>query len=308
MRWLYIISGVILYATAALYLHFSFGMDIGDMLPTLLIVGIGLTVLVWLLTRNMMSTVRQRVIRGEVGLIAVLVVWIGIYITFGGSSIDRLLPAAWVKDEQVYSIIVLLRKLAVFVVVPLLVYRLLGFKLVDFGFREAGLKLFSRRGLILLTLTSAIAICFQFYFSNAGRSLREQHFTWTQVFAGFPLAAAWLFVEAGLVEEFFFRALLQSRLTALLKSPSGGIVVTAVVFGLTHAPGLFLRSAESEGIAGALPFSFFCAYTIVFMSVAGIFLGLIWDKTRNIWLVMAIHAMVDLLPFIKGFLHTWNIQ
>ena len=41
--------------------------------------------------------------------------------------------------------------------------------------------------------------------------------------------------------------------------------------------------------------------------VAGIFLGIVWQRTKNLWLVMAIHAILDLLPNLEGFIKTWNL-
>ena len=128
-----------------------------------------------------------------------------------------------------------------------------------------------------------------------------------QLFIGFPLCFAWLFIEAGLIEEFFFRAVLQSRIAVLLKSNIGGITISGLIFGLAHAPGLYLRGAESEGVTEQLPFIFWAAYTISAMSLAGIFLGIVWMKTKNIYLVMAIHAMVDLVPNVAEFMKTWHI-
>ncbi|MGZ8550098.1 MAG: CPBP family glutamic-type intramembrane protease [Chitinophagaceae bacterium] len=45
---------------------------------------------------------------------------------------------------------------------------------------------------------------------------------------------------------------------------------------------------------------------MAYMSVAGIFLGIVWQRTKNLWLVMAIHAMLDLLPNAGEFIRTWG--
>jgi len=74
-----------------------------------------------------------------------------------------------------------------------------------------------------------------------------------------------------------------------------------------HAPGLFFRGAESEGMEEQMPFLFWLAYTIVNMSVAGVFLGIVYSKTKNLWLVIAIHAMIDLLPNFAEFVQTWHL-
>lgn len=128
-----------------------------------------------------------------------------------------------------------------------------------------------------------------------------------QLLTGLPLCFAYLMLDAGLIEEFFFRGLLQSRLSVFLKSSVGGIVCTAFIFGLVHAPGLFLRGAESEGMDEQIPFLFWVAYTIVNMSIAGISLGILYSKTKNLWPVMAVHAMFDLLPNFSEFMKTWHL-
>jgi membrane protease YdiL (CAAX protease family) len=62
---------------------------------------------------------------------------------------------------------------------------------------------------------------------------------------GLPLCFIWLFVEAGLVEEFFFRALIQSHLAAAFKSEVSGTVLMSLIFGLAHAPGfIFVMLAK----------------------------------------------------------------
>lgn len=38
-----------------------------------------------------------------------------------------------------------------------------------------------------------------------------------------------------------------------------------------------------------------------------LFLGILWERTRNLWLLMAIHAMFDLLPGLSEFIKVWGI-
>jgi membrane protease YdiL (CAAX protease family) len=84
-------------------------------------------------------------------------------------------------------------------------------------------------------------------------------------------------------------------------------LLSGLIFGLTHVPGLYLRGAGSEGITEQLPIGFWLCYCIVNMSAAGIFLGIIWSRTRNLLLVMALHAMVDLLPNLNDFIRIWKL-
>jgi membrane protease YdiL (CAAX protease family) len=308
LKYRYILFGLIAYLGSLLYLHFGFQIPFDDFLPAFLIIGVGLTSVVLLLTKSVAEPANRSPFKGEIWIVIGLIAWIVFYITYGGNLIDQIIPANWLKNERTYSFVVLIRKLLVFVAIPFIAYSFFGFSWKDFILTGSRIKFFSRTGLALFFATSIVIILFQYYFSNAGKTAGHSDTSTNQMILGVPLAFAWLFIEAGLVEEFFFRALLQSRLSALVKSSIGGIVLSSIIFGLSHAPGLYLRSAESEGISEQYPFLFFCAYTIVYMSIAGVFLAVTWNKTRNIWLMMAIHAVVDLLPFLQRFFHTWGIN
>jgi len=143
--------------------------------------------------------------------------------------------------------------------------------------------------------------------SNGGKNLSKENFTIIQLIISVPLCFAYLLFDAGLIEEFFFRGLLQSRLSSFLKSETGGIIMAAIIFGLVHAPGLYLRGAEGEGVSEQMPFTFWMSYSIVYMSIAGIFLGILYSRTKNLWLVMAVHAMIDLIPNLSEFIKTWHL-
>jgi membrane protease YdiL (CAAX protease family) len=112
-----------------------------------------------------------------------------------------------------------------------------------------------------------------------------------------PLSFAWLLIEVGVVEEFFFRVLLQERLAEVLRLPWGGLVVAAVLFGLVHVPGFYLRPAVTREALGSHPSLFMAfGYSIVLTSLAGLFLGVLWMRTKNFAVVVIAHAAGDLLP------------
>ena len=303
----YFLTGLAIYIVAVLYLHFFFEQPLHDFLTVFLIPGAGFSLVAWLLLKNHLIASRRSAIKNEVAVLILLLIWIIIYITWGAVFINQFIPGNWIENKKINSLIIMVRKLLVFVAVPWLVYRSFGFTSEDFGFRNGRVKFFSRRELLVFIVLSIAAVLFQFFLSNGSKPVRDGEYSLQQLAAGLPLCFLWLFIEAGLVEEFFYRGILQSRLTVLLKSPTAGIVITALIFGLSHAPGLYLRGAESEGVNEQLPFLFWSAYTIAYMSVAGIFLGIVWQRTKNIWLVMAIHAMVDLLPNVGDFIRTWNL-
>jgi membrane protease YdiL (CAAX protease family) len=50
------------------------------------------------------------------------------------------------------------------------------------------------------------------------------------------------------------------------------------------------------------------AYSIAVLSLAGLAFGVIWAKTRNIYAVILIHAWVDTLPGLPGFIETFGLR
>jgi membrane protease YdiL (CAAX protease family) len=304
--YIYFLTGFAVYLSAVLYLHFFFGQPFADFLAVFIIPGVVFSLIAWLLLRDKQMMLPRSAIRNEAWILIALLAWIILYVIWGRTFINQFIPDSWIANEKINSFIIIVRKLLVFVAVPWLVYRSLGFTGEDFGAKNTLVKLFSRKGVFVFTILGTAAVLFQFFLSNGSKPLRNGEFSFQQLAVGLPLSFLWLFIEAGLVEEFFYRVILQSRLTILLKSPMGGIVITALIFGLSHAPGLYLRGAESEGVDEQLPFLFWAAYTIAYMSVASIFLGIVWQRTRNLWLVMAIHAMLDLLPNVGEFIKTWG--
>jgi membrane protease YdiL (CAAX protease family) len=303
----YISMALAIYAIALLYLHFAFHLPFNEFYEVLFIVGIGFSSIAWLLTKYFVRPFDKQLIKNEVWILLGLIVWIAFYITFGGSLIDKIFPPVWLNNPQAASIIIFIKKLFVFVLFPFTIYRLSGFTLKDFGLKNTEVKLPRKKTTIVFILLSVTIILFQYFLSNGSKPIRSEQFNTLQMLIGLPLCFVYLILDAGLIEEFFFRGLIQSRLSLFLKSSVGGVVCTAVIFGLVHAPGLYLRGAASEGMEEQMPFLFWVAYTIVYMSVAGIFLGIVYNKTKNLYLVIVIHAMFDLLPNFPEFIRTWHL-
>jgi uncharacterized protein len=115
-------------------------------------------------------------------------------------------------------------------------------------------------------------------------------------------------IEVGLVEEFFFRALVQSRLAAWFKSEVSGVVLMSLAFGLAHAPGFIFRKAGAVEGLGANPSALDAtAYSIVVLAVSGILFGVMWARTKNLVALMLLHAAGDLLPNFAEFVNVWHI-
>jgi len=97
-------------------------------------------------------------------------------------------------------------------------------------------------------------------------------------------------------------------MAALLGSELAGLVAMALIFGLAHAPGFYLRPEATGEALGANP-SVLTAigYSIVVTSVTGFFLGILWIRTRNLLLLALVHAAGDLLPNLAETIRLWGV-
>jgi membrane protease YdiL (CAAX protease family) len=109
----------------------------------------------------------------------------------------------------------------------------------------------------------------------------------------FPLALAFLLLTAGFTEEFFFRGVMQTRLSGLLRGKVRGVLVASVLFGLYHLPYAYLNpqwpshgdwsaafvSAMGQGVAG------------------GLVLGFVFERSgRNLLASVSVHALINVFP------------
>jgi len=235
------------------------------------------------------------------------VILLSLYLIGGPQWIDQHLPHSWVDSARIRLLIGLAKKLVLFVAIPFAIFRFaFGYRMRDFGIQREGLYALAGSHLPVVLLLGGAFLCFQYFFSNGGAAFRREHFTAFQLFVGLPLCFVWLVFEVGLVEEFFFRGLVQSQFAATFKSEVSGVVLMSLIFGLAHAPGFIFRHAgEVEGL-GLNPSALDAiAYSIVVLAVSGITFGIIWARTKNLFAVMLIHAAGDLLPNFASFVRTW---
>lgn len=242
-------------------------------------------------------------------LLVACLIGVSLYLIWGSALSETLVPANWLGSARAKFFVGLARKLLVFVALPFTLFRtVFGYRWREFGLQFAGLRAMAGSHLPVVLTLSALILMFQYFLGGGAAPIRRGEFHAIQLTVGLPLCFAWLFLEAGLVEEFFFRALLQTRLAAWLKSEVSGVALMALLFGLAHAPGFILRHAGLEEAIGANPTpADSVAYAIVVLSVSGIVFGIVWARTKNLFAVMFVHAATDLLPNLKEFVTTWGI-
>jgi membrane protease YdiL (CAAX protease family) len=277
-----------------------------EAITVLLIIGLGFSAIGFVLTRGLRP--RPLMVRQPMAeTIAVLSICVGlaVFLVIGPQLTEGLAPSG---SALAYGI-TLARKLTVFVAIPYLIFHL-GFRYrwQDLGLSVANLKaLGGRQGVTVLVM--ALVICgFQFMAGSGAAPIRNGQISGAGLWLGLPLSFIWLMAEVGLVEEFFFRVLLLERLVAVTRSPIAGLVMSTTIFGLMHAPGYVLRGAGGIEAVGAHPdWLTAISYAVAVPGIAGIFLSVLWLRTRNLWVVILIHAAVDLLPGLGSFNKAFGI-
>lgn len=264
--------------------------------PLFLLVALGVTfpALAWALTRRprRFAPPLASPVRGLAGPLAYLAVFSLLVLGWGFSAID----ARW-PDEPAQSIAKTLVKLATMVALPAWWFLRDARQRPRFG------------GARLWAIFAAMAIAFLAFQAVFGRGLATLHElapdTVTLAWA-IPLCWLWQTLEAGLCEEVLFRRVLQQRIADTTGSPVAAVLWASLLFGLAHAPGLYLRGGHlMEGVASATP-TWAVAYSIAMVAPAGVAFGVLWARTRSLWLVVLVHGSVDLLPQLAPFIRAWH--
>ncbi len=272
---------------------------IEEPLGVLIVLGVASPLLAWSLLRKS-SAVRPAPggATGRANLVVFgLLALVTCYLTVGAGPLDAGLPRAWLAPGP-HAIVGVLRKLVVFVVLPWAALGIgLGWRPSVYGLGSAALRaMWGRQGVATLVLALGLG-AFQWFFGRGAAPLRAGEFSGVGLAGVVLLSFAWQAVEAGLVEEFFFRAVLQTRLLALTGSPAAGAILAALVFGVAHVPGYVLRGGGVLDAIGSQPSALDAiAYAVAVPSVAAIPFALIWARTRNLYACVLLHGAIDALP------------
>ncbi len=262
------------------------------------IFGLALSGVAWLLTRGAEAPAIE-VKRPALESGAVLI-YLGLYavlfLGYGMTAVRAALPPGPQQDLLVMAL-----KLTAHVALPALLLALLGARVAPLW--QAGLK--GRKFWRTLIVLGAIFMGLLCVISPSLQEIAAANAPLSVLAWAAPASFGWIAIEAGLNEEFLFRGVLQTRLSALFRSPWAGVFVTALLFAIAHAPGLFLRGGPDVDGWSADPLQVI-AYTFAVLSPMGLLFGLIYARTKSLLLVVLLHACVDVLPNLAEFIDTWT--
>jgi membrane protease YdiL (CAAX protease family) len=286
------------WALATAYLAAA-GADVVFPLFSLAVFGAALGALAMWLTRGAAGPPADTFVRRpglEAGVIlAYLVVYAFVVLGWALGWVREAYPAG---PAQQWAVLVL--KLGVHVAVPALLLLAVGAP-VACHFSAGG-----RRIALPLAVLGAILFALLAVVSPSLAQIGATGAAPPVIALGLLGAFVWVAVEAGLNEEFLFRAVLQTRLAVLMKSEAWAIVATSIVFALSHAPGLYLRGGPGVDGWSTDPVQV-AAFTVATLAPISILFGVLWARTRSLLLVVLLHASVDALPATAEFIKTWGL-
>jgi len=225
-----------------------------------------------------------------------LMVYALLFLGWGLSAVRE-----WFPEDPQREFAISALKILAHVVLPAGLLILLGARVGPLFRAHAGRLTFW----IPLLVLGALLLALQGVISPSLKRINELDLAASDWLWAGPGTFLWLLLTVGLCEEFLFRAVLQSRLTAFLKSTTGAVVTGAILFGLAHAPGLFLRADPGEFGASPDPL-FVAAYTIAVLSPTGVFFGVLWQRTQSLWLLVLLHVCIDFLPNLPRFVQSYG--
>jgi membrane protease YdiL (CAAX protease family) len=286
-----------LYAATLTGLTLYTGFDPTEALFVLFTLGVVFTFVARLLTREAQapapSVPRPRA--EALALFAYLVVYAFGFLGWGLSWLKHSVP-----DPRLHYVAVTAAKLLSMVLLPTLLLSFFGHmprELLRWNFH------WKRHGFAFAVI-ALLLVFFQLVFGHSLQDIGALHAGPGTLLLGLALCFVYLCLDTGLTEEFLFRVVIQTRAAALFGSETAGVVVMALLFGLAHAPGYYLRAADS--IDGGHPtWGMALGYTVVMVSVFGFMFGMLWARTRSLGLVVMVHASTDLLPNVTDFIRSW---
>jgi membrane protease YdiL (CAAX protease family) len=281
------------YLAALFVLQREPGFSLAEPLFLFALLGVVFPLLAWLCTLKPRSEPAPREAAQLPRVLLYLAAFALAVLGWGFSWINAAFP-----QEPGQSIAQLAVKLVTMVLLPAWLF--LGLRL------DTRARLQPNRLLLAFIVMSLAYLAMQAVFGRGLTTLGELSPSTATLAWAIPLCWLWQTLEAGLCEEVLFRRILQEKIAVASGSQVAGVAWASLLFGLAHAPGLWLRAGHlMEGVAHATP-TWAVAYSIVMIAPAGIAFGVLWARTRSLWLIVPLHGMVDLLPQLAPFIRAWT--
>jgi hypothetical protein len=305
----YFVVFIILYVGSIIYLYKT-GYPTVHLLSAMFSFALILPLLAYFISFKSRKAVSSEAFfyREWITLIA-LIAYIIVYISWGDQLVDVALSEKFSNSPRTLYLLDVLKEVVFYFVIPFSVYH----GIYGFGLRQAGLlipaqHIFSWQNIVTFVALGLAIIILQYYFNEELEELWEGEYPRGTLYVAIPVLFFMLFLKAGLAYGFFFRALIQSRFSIGLNSKFGGMLISLLLFGLANLP-VFINEGipDKHGVdqfPGVLSSLAIC---IGIISVSSLFIAIIWRRSKNLWLVMGLYALLGLLPNLHHFITIWML-
>lgn len=305
----YFIAFVILYIGSLFVLN-KFGFPSNQTLVALFSFALVLPLLAYFVSiKSRKAVSSQPFFKNEWLVLLGLIFYIVIYISWGDRFVTRhVFPEISASPATLY-VLAAGKDIVFYFLIPFLVYRsIFGFTLREAGLRISLRDIFSIPNIITFIILSGVIILFQYLFNEDLESLWEGEFESGVLLTAIPVLFFLLLFKTGLAYGFFFHSLLQSRLSIGLKSKFGGMIVSVLIFGFAYLPllsdsGIPARHKLEQNVGLLM----ILAYCIAILAISHLFIAIIWRRSKNLWLIMGLYAVMLLLPDLAHFLEIWKL-
>jgi membrane protease YdiL (CAAX protease family) len=179
----------------------------------------------------------------------------------------------------------ILKKEILYFALPLAFLKLRGNSLSSMGLSLSNWKQNLRvAGAVLACMTIPCV----FLIGDAAKLISGGQVSLFQALPAFLLYFIHNVARSGLPEEFFYRAFVQTRLSQMLRSRLGGILITSLLFGLVHIPNVMRWNP------GMALFDAFCS-AFFMQGFIGLIFGVLWDRTHNLISGVLVHSGINTL-------------
>jgi len=229
--------------------------------------------------------------------VPLLLGWSLVYVVLSGCTAQLIrrwpLPVLGSSDFLLDYWYVLFFKVSCLLLLPLLAYWKLGYRLSDIAPQGLTARDYTWS---LVAFTAGCGIN-SGYLPDVVHRVRES----AAGNVSMPIAIAILiaFFNAALPEEFFFRYWLQTRLEQRFGRVVA-IIGAALLFTAWHIPSRYVLASGGEGRAGDL--GSVLVGTGIPVLLIGLIFGVLWDRHRRLLPLIALHWGIDTLPLTGAIL------
>lgn len=96
------------------------------------------------------------------------------------------------------------------------------------------------------------------------------------------------FITVALLEELFFRAIIQNLMINLLNNAFWGIILSAIIFGLFHLIYIFYPKMGYKAV--------------LFTFIVGLIFGTYYYYFNNLWILIWTHLLIDAKPILLPYI------